>query len=314
MQYKGTRVFTSEDFMKIIGVKSRGGMHSFCRRNGITPTKLSRSECVHLCDENGFHKTYPKGAWLFTMADMDRALNVQGIDRSLPQGNPAGNVVSFSCSEFHQLRVIEDTNGNPWFVGKDVAENLGYSMKKNAIRDHVYTEDKALLKQKDGMGIVILNENGSKRCISHPLENHDINENGSKSLVLGRLKNRSTNENGSKVEKSSTLENPFPSPINITGLNVPPRGLTIINESGLYALIFGSKLESARRFKHWVTSEVLPSIRRTGSYSMEESNDSTSNTVDSKLDEIMKQIQSIKAYLVTRDTAQVLVSREMMKE
>lgn len=42
--------------------------------------------------------------------------------------------------------------------------------------------------------------------------------------------------------------------------------LTIINESGLYALIFGSKLESAKRFKHWVTSEVLPSIRKTGSY------------------------------------------------
>lgn len=314
MQYKGNRVFTSEDFMKIIGVKSRGGMHSFCRRNGITPTKLSRSECVHLCDENGFHKTYPKGAWLFTMADMDRALNVQGIDRSLPQGNPAGNVVSFSCSEFHQLRVIEDVNRNPWFVGKDVAEDLGYIKERNAIRDHVYFEDKALLKQKDGMGIVILNENGSKRCVSHPLENHDINENDSKSLVLGRLKNRSTNENGSKVEKSSTLENPFPSPINITGLNVPPRGLTIINESGLYALIFGSKLESARRFKHWVTSEVLPSIRKTGSYSMKESNDSTSNTVDSKLDEIMQQIKSIKAYLITRDTAQVLVSREMMKQ
>lgn len=41
---------------------------------------------------------------------------------------------------------------------------------------------------------------------------------------------------------------------------------TVINESGLYALIFGSKLESAKRFKHWVTSEVLPSIRKTGSY------------------------------------------------
>lgn len=332
MQYKGNRVFTSEDFMKIIGVKSRGGMHSFCRRNGITPTKLSRSECVHLCDENGFHKTYPKGAWLFTMADMDRALNVQGIDRSLPQGNPAGNVVSFSCSEFHQLRVIEDVNGNPWFIGKDVAENLGYIKERNAIRDHVYFEDKALLKQKDGMGIVILNENGSKRCVSHPLENHDINENDSKSLVLGRLKNRSTNENGSKGSKtrrlenhstnendskvweSRTIENPFPSPINITGLNVPPRGLTIINESGLHALIFGSKLESAKHFKHWVTSEVLPSIRKTGSYSMKESNDSTSNTVDSKLDEIMQQIKSIKAYLITRDTAQVLVSREMMKQ
>ena len=41
-----------------------------------------------------------------------------------------------------------------------------------------------------------------------------------------------------------------------------------INESGLYALIFGSKLESAKRFKHWVTSEVLPAIRKTGSYQM----------------------------------------------
>lgn len=47
-----------------------------------------------------------------------------------------------------------------------------------------------------------------------------------------------------------------------------PRGMTIINESGLYALIFGSKLESAKRFKHWVTSEVLPAIRKTGGYQM----------------------------------------------
>lgn len=44
----------------------------------------------------------------------------------------------------------------------------------------------------------------------------------------------------------------------------------VISESGLYALIFGSKLESAKRFKHWVTSEVLPAIRRTGSYDMEQ--------------------------------------------
>lgn len=44
----------------------------------------------------------------------------------------------------------------------------------------------------------------------------------------------------------------------------------LISESGLYALIFGSKLESAKRFKHWVTSEVLPSIRKTGSYEMEQ--------------------------------------------
>ena len=49
---------------------------------------------------------------------------------------------------------------------------------------------------------------------------------------------------------------------------IPNRGLTFVNESGLYALIFGSKLESAQRFKHWVTSEVLPAIRKTGSYEM----------------------------------------------
>lgn len=44
------------------------------------------------------------------------------------------------------------------------------------------------------------------------------------------------------------------------------QNLAVINESGLYALIFGSKLESAKRFKHWVTSEVLPAIRKTGAY------------------------------------------------
>lgn len=295
MQYKGKRVFTLEDFMKVIGVKSRNGANGFCKRNGIIPMKLSRSECVALCDENGFYKTYPKGAWLFTVADMDKALHVQGISKNLTQENPDGNVMAFSCSEFQQLRVIEDTNGNPWFIGKDVAENLGYELERKAIRDHVDHEDKALLKQKNGMGIVVLNENGSKGSISEPLGNHGINE------------------NDSKVRELYTLENPFPSPINITGLNVPPRGFTIINESGMYSLIFGSKLESARRFKHWVTSEVLPSIRKTGRYSMKESKDGTANTVDKKLDEIMEQIRSIKAYLVTRDTAQVLVSREMMK-
>lgn len=42
--------------------------------------------------------------------------------------------------------------------------------------------------------------------------------------------------------------------------------MTVINESGLYALVFGSRLESAKRFKHWVTSEVLPSIRKHSDY------------------------------------------------
>ena len=48
------------------------------------------------------------------------------------------------------------------------------------------------------------------------------------------------------------------------------QNMTIINESGLYALIFGSKLESAKRFKHWVTSEVLPAIRKHGDYAVDE--------------------------------------------
>ena len=51
--------------------------------------------------------------------------------------------------------------------------------------------------------------------------------------------------------------------------SIGQRGGWLINESGLYALIFGSKLESARSFKHWVTSEVLPALRKTGGYQMQ---------------------------------------------
>lgn len=56
-----------------------------------------------------------------------------------------------------------------------------------------------------------------------------------------------------------------------------PRNMTIINESGLYSLIFGSKLESAKRFKRWVTSEVLPTIRRTGRYKSQDDDALTEN-------------------------------------
>jgi prophage antirepressor-like protein len=102
----------------------------------------------------------------------------------------------FENSEFGEIRT-EVINGEPWFVGKDVAEALGYSNASKAIGDHVESEDKG-------------------------------------------------------VTKCYTL-----------GGN---QDLTIINESGLYSLILGSKLPTAKRFKHWVTSEVLPSIRKTGSY------------------------------------------------
>lgn len=104
----------------------------------------------------------------------------------------------FENAEFGQIRTVQ-LNNEIYFVGKDVADALGYERADNAIRAHVDDEDKLM----------------------HP--------------------------------------------ISASGQN---RNMVIINESGLYALIFGSKLESAKRFKHWVTSEVLPSIRKTGYYEM----------------------------------------------
>lgn len=70
----------------------------------------------------------------------------------------------------------------------------------------------------------------------------------------------------------TTFENHLPKsafPADFVPADIPNRGLTIINESGLYSLILSSKLPTAKRFKHWVTSEVLPAIRKTGRYEME---------------------------------------------
>ena len=106
----------------------------------------------------------------------------------------------FKNEEFGEVRTVAIDN-EPWFVGKDIAEALGYSDTNKAVAMHVENEDKKL--------------------------------NDKTSPSFGQ------------------------------------RGATLINESGLYALIFGSKLESAKRFKHWVTSEVLPAIRKTGGYQMQ---------------------------------------------
>lgn len=107
----------------------------------------------------------------------------------------------FNSEEFGDIRTVT-INNEPWFVGKDVAEALGYSNASKAVSTHVGEEDRIL-------------------------------------KVL-----EADSQNGNVVKTQTAL----------------------INESGLYALIFGSKLESAKRFKHWVTSEVLPAIRKTGSY------------------------------------------------
>ena len=107
----------------------------------------------------------------------------------------------FNNAEFGNVRTME-INGEPWFVGKDVAESLGYTNPTKAMQDHIDKEDLS------------------------------FNE----TLKLSRQ-----------------------------------AGAWLINESGVYALIFGSKLPNARKFKHWVTSEILPTIRKTGSYSITQS-------------------------------------------
>ena len=102
--------------------------------------------------------------------------------------------------ENSKVRIVE-MNGEPWFVGKDVADILGYGASRNAIAAHVDTEDKLT---------------------------HQISASGQR------------------------------------------RNVTLINESGVYSLILSSKLPKAKRFKRWVTSEVLPAIRKHGMYATEE--------------------------------------------
>lgn len=104
----------------------------------------------------------------------------------------------FENEEFGSIRTVT-RDGEVWFVGKDVAEKLGYKNTADAIGTHVDNDDKL----------------------------------SSQIAMAGQMRN-----------------------------------VVLINESGMYALIFGSKLESAQRFKRWVTSEVLPAIRKTGSYDM----------------------------------------------
>lgn len=105
------------------------------------------------------------------------------------------NVLDFQF-EGHDVRAIA-IDGEPWFVGKDVATALGYKSSRNAVPKHVDEEDKL----------------------------------------------------STQIEYAGQKRN-----------------VTVINESGLYSLILSSKLDSAKRFKRWVTSEVLPSIRKNGGY------------------------------------------------
>lgn len=115
----------------------------------------------------------------------------------------------FQNEEFGELTTII-IDGDVWFIGREIAEILGYVNSRQAIISNVENEDKQVFTRK----------------------------------MLNSL-------------KSTELT-----------LEIPNRGLTCINESGLYSLILSSKLPQAKQFKHWVTSEVLPAIRKYGSYSV----------------------------------------------
>ena len=132
----------------------------------------------------------------------------------------------FSNAEFGSVRSIT-VNGEPYFVGKDVAEILGYGNTRDALIAHVDEEDRTV------------------------------------------------------IQKSE-----------IPTLDIPNRGLTVINESGLYSLILSSRLPSAKRFKRWVTSEVLPAIRKHGVFALD---DIVNNT-----DALIETLQAFKAERLKR--------------
>lgn len=135
----------------------------------------------------------------------------------------------FENPEFGHIRGLK-IEGEPWFVGKDVAAALGYSDTAQAIRKHIDDEDK---------GVVESTTPGGKQNI------------------------------------------------------------TIINESGLYSLMLKSKLPGAKKFKRWVTSEVLPSIRKTGAYSMPGAGraEPADNAVFERLWEELERKQKLNGYV-----------------
>ena len=122
-------------------------------------------------------------------------------------------------------------DGEPWFVGADVARAMGYKNTKSALAYHVDPADK----RRD---LPLMGKRVVKR---DPFRGQ-----GSKNAASPEAQ-----EKGSQIATLSGGRGSNP---------------TFINESGLYSLILGSKLHSAKQFKRWVTAEVLPAIRQTGSY------------------------------------------------
>ena len=96
-------------------------------------------------------------------------------------------------------------------------------------------------------------------------------------------------------DKSIIQRSQFPT------LEIPNRGMTIVNESGLYSLILGSKLDGAKRFKRWITSEVLPAIRKTGAYAVD------SKAAEIKMRELRVKEMNAQARLLNAETRRLKI-------
>ena len=144
-----------------------------------------------------------------------------------------------------ELTSFIDKQQNVWFIGKDVAQILGYSNVRKAIWNHVDSEDKQL--------------------ICWRTQNGDVNNN---------------------------------QPRETRGQQNDTRGkhYTFINESGFYSLLLSSKLETAKKFKHWVTSQVLPSIRKFGYYKVFDNPNNKMFKIENEMDLHCKVVELIRNF------------------
>lgn len=150
----------------------------------------------------------------------------------------------FTNEKFGEVRTVK-INGEPWFVGKDIAEKLGYKDPRGAVSKKIDVEDKGVAKMDTPSG---------------------------------------------------TQE------------------MTIINESGMYTLILGSKLPQAKEFKRWVTSEVLPSLRKNGTYSINTPNvnNNLTDLVQSTISNIIPLIANEMGKLVLQSQDKINQSIELL--
>ena len=159
-----------------------------------------------------------------------------------------------------ELKSYIDKQQNVWFRGKDVSEILGYSKTRDALSRHVDNEDKKQL--------------------------FTYHASGPKTWTVGK------NASGPKmgpVGSNASVHKTW---------TVAPNGsmCTYINESGFYSLVLSSKLETAKKFKRWITSEVLPSFRKYGQYKLFDSPWNKMIMISNERDLHYKVVQLIRNY------------------